>query len=96
MSSVEDFKQAWKELELEEAKRGFLSHLASYVIVNVFLISINLLTSPGSLWFYWVILGWGIGLAFHFVFSRKQFVISEWEKKVGRIEIRAREKSRKT
>ena len=96
MSSVEDFKQAWKELEVEEAKRDFLSHLAAYVIVNVFLVFINLLTSPENLWFYWVILGWGIGLAFHFVFSREKFVISEWEKKAGRIEIRVKEKSRKT
>ncbi|MCX8175854.1 MAG: 2TM domain-containing protein, partial [Candidatus Bathyarchaeota archaeon] len=74
MSSVDDFKQAWKELEIEEAKKDFLSHLTAYVIVNVFLIFVNLLTSPSTLWFYWLILGWGIGLAFHFVFSREKFV----------------------
>lgn len=95
MLSLEDFKQAWKELEIEEAKREFLSHLAAYVIVNVFLVVVNLLTSPGTIWFYWVLVGWGIGLAFHFVFSREQFVVSEWEKKAGRVEIRAGEKQKK-
>ncbi|MEM1563718.1 MAG: 2TM domain-containing protein [Candidatus Bathyarchaeia archaeon] len=96
MSSVDDFKQAWKELEIEEANREFLSHLAAYIIINVFLIIVNMLTSPKTLWFYWVLVGWGIGLAFHFVFSREQFVVSEWEKKAGRVEIRAREKQKKT
>jgi len=31
MSSVEDFKRAWKELEIEEAKKKFLAHLAAYI-----------------------------------------------------------------
>ncbi len=95
MTSVEEFKQAWKELEVEEAKRGFLAHLASYVIVNAFLIFINLYTSPDSLWFFWVLGGWGIGLAFHFVFSRERFVISEWEEKAGKVEMRAKELKKK-
>ncbi|MEM1756940.1 MAG: 2TM domain-containing protein [Candidatus Bathyarchaeia archaeon] len=94
--SIDDFKQAWKEMEIEEAKRGFMAHLAAYIIMNIFLIFINLLTSPHRLWFYWVLLAWGIGLAFHFVFSREQFVVSEWEKKAGRVEIRLKEKVKKT
>jgi hypothetical protein len=94
MSSVEDFKEAWKELEIEEAKKGFLSHLIAYVIVNVFLIFVNLYVSPESLWFPWVLGGWGIGLAFHFAFSRERFVMSEWEKKAGRVEIRAQKKKK--
>ncbi|MEM3507376.1 MAG: 2TM domain-containing protein [Candidatus Bathyarchaeia archaeon] len=94
MSSIEDFKQVWKELEVE-AKRGFISHFAAYIIVNIFIVFVNFLTSPRVLWFYWVLLGWGIGLAFHFVFSREKFVISEWEKKAGRIEVRMKEKLKK-
>ncbi len=91
MVSVEDLKRAWKEAEIEDAKKGFLAHLSAYVIINAFLTTVNLLISPETLWFYWVSLGWGIGLAFHFVFSRERFVVSEWEKKVARIEMRARE-----
>jgi len=90
---LEDFKRAWRNLEIEEAKRGFTAHLASYVVINTFLIFVNLYTFPSSLWFPWVVAGWGIGLAFHFAFSRERLVISEWEKKVARIELRARTRS---
>ncbi len=48
-----------------QAMRGFYSHLAVYIVVNVGLVLINLLTSPGALWFYWPLLGWGAGLAAH-------------------------------
>ncbi len=40
-------------------------HLGSYVIVNVFLIIVWALTGAGYPWFIWVMLGWGIGVAFH-------------------------------
>jgi len=92
MISVEDFKKAWKEIEVEEAKRGFLAHFSAYVIVNVFIALVNYFSSPTQLWFYWVTLGWGVGLAFHFSFSRERFVIPEWEKKVAKVEMRARER----
>jgi len=43
----------------------------------------NIITSPGALWFYWPLLGWGIGIAIHglsvFVFG--QFFGSEWEER---------------
>src|SRR4051794_19750757 len=45
--------------------RAFYTHLATYVVINLFLIVLNLITSPDSLWFYWVTLGWGIGLVLH-------------------------------
>ena len=41
----------------------FNEHLRAYAIVNCFLFLINLLTR-GPWWFYWVVVGWGIGLAF--------------------------------
>ena len=73
----------------------FLEHLATYIIVNVFLIFVNLSQSPENLWFPWVLASWGIGLAFHFVFSRERFVVAEWEKKAGRVELRARKRHEK-
>jgi hypothetical protein len=48
-----------------DAKLAFRSHLAVYVLVNLGLFAINLITSPGSWWFYWATLGWGIGLVAH-------------------------------
>ncbi|MEM4616346.1 MAG: 2TM domain-containing protein [Archaeoglobaceae archaeon] len=92
MISVEEFKKSWKEIEIEEAKKGFLAHLCVYAIVNTFLAIVNYLTSPDQLWFFWVPLAWGIGLAFHFVFSCDRFVISNWEGKVAKVEMRARKK----
>lgn len=88
--SLEDFKKAWRELEVEEANRAFITHLTSYIIVNCFLVFLNVYTSPEYLWFPFVSAGWGIGLAFHFVFSRRRFVVSNWEEKVAKIESKMR------
>jgi hypothetical protein len=47
-------------------KRGFHGHLLAYVLVNLLINSVWLLTTPGG--FYWPmfpLLGWGIGLAFN-------------------------------
>jgi hypothetical protein len=43
-----------------------LSHAALvYVLVNLGLAALNLLTSPQYLWFVWALIGWGIGLFAH-------------------------------
>jgi len=64
--------------------RGFYSNLVTYIIVNVFLIIINLATNPHKLWFYWVTIFWGIAVLIHasktFVL-RGKFLGSEWEEK---------------
>jgi len=45
--------------------RGFVIHFAVYVAVNLLLIMINIFTDPNTLWFYWPMLGWGLGLLGH-------------------------------
>ncbi|ASW75320.1 histidine kinase [Chryseobacterium piperi] len=45
--------------------KSFYGNLTSYCLVIPFLLALNLLTSPGHLWFYWPMLGWGVGLAAH-------------------------------
>jgi hypothetical protein len=45
--------------------RGFQIHFAAYVAVNLLLIVVNLLATPGVYWFYWPLLGWGIGIVAH-------------------------------
>jgi 2TM domain-containing protein len=45
--------------------RGFYIHATIYVLVNVLLMAVNLGTSRGKIWFFWPLLGWGIGLAAH-------------------------------
>ena len=47
------------------AKLGFYYHLVAFVTFNLLLVFINFATSPQYLWFKWPLLGWGIGLFFH-------------------------------
>ena len=47
--------------------KGFYAHAASFVAVNLFLITINLVTTPNSLWFIFPLFGWGIGFFIHAV-----------------------------
>ena len=58
-------KEKIRKVRLKRRKVGFYSHLWSYLIVNAILLLINNFT-PGPWWFQWSVLGWGIGLAFHF------------------------------
>ena len=57
----EKIRKEW----LKRRKVGFYSHLWSYLSVNATLLIINIFT-PGPWWFQWSVLGWGIGLAFHY------------------------------
>jgi hypothetical protein len=60
-----------KELERQarehvEELKGFYIHLGVFVAVNAFLVILNLLTSPGTFWAIWPLLGWGLaGLPGH-------------------------------
>ncbi|XXX80943.1 2TM domain-containing protein [Sorangium sp. So ce134] len=49
---------------LARRRKGFRSHLFSFLVVNAFLFAVNALT-PGPWWFFWPLLAWGLGLAFH-------------------------------
>ena len=54
--------------ERVEAIKGFYVHATVYVLVNLGLFAINALTgglSAGVWWFYWPLIGWGIGLTAH-------------------------------
>ena len=76
----ERYFQAKKRVE--EIK-GFYGNLIAYIAVNIGLMVINLLTSPEYLWFFWPMLGWGIGVLFHGmkVFNYMTFFGKEWEEK---------------
>jgi len=72
-----------------EQKRGFWIHLSVYAIVNTGLALLNLATSPGSFWFVFPLIGWGIGLVAHGVYV---FLLSgrygpEWEERQVREEM---------
>ena len=81
MMNDERYEKAKKRVE--ELKR-FYGNLVTYAVINVILIIINLVTSPGSLWFYWVTIFWGIAILLHaskvFILKGK-FLGEEWEEK---------------
>ena len=45
-------------------RRGFVAHFVPFLVINVLLATINLMTG-GPMWFVWAALGWGVGLAMH-------------------------------
>ena len=58
-------KEKIRRDRLKRRRKGFYSHLLSYLIICAALLLINNF-SRGPWWFQWPMLGWGIGLAFHF------------------------------
>ncbi len=50
-----------------KAKRAYYIHLTSYLTVGGFLFILNILTDPYYWWFFWPLLGWGIGLVSHYL-----------------------------
>jgi transcriptional regulator with XRE-family HTH domain len=62
--------------------KGFYIHLAQYVLVVVLLAVINALTTPNRWWVQWVVMGWGVGVFFHWLQISEQFSLfgSKWEK----------------
>ena len=51
--------------------RGLAIHAFAYVCVNILLIVVDVTTTPGKWWFYWPLLGWGIGLLSHALAVRR-------------------------
>ena len=78
------------------AKKGFYVHLGVYVVVILFLALINFLTLEGDRewWFFYPLLGWGVGISIHYlaVFGipgtnilTKEWETDEMEKEIERI-----------
>jgi len=85
----------WEEqraLEYVRDVKAFYSSLATFLVVVPALFLLNYLTSPGYFWAWWVLLGWGIGIAIHAlsVFETFNFLDTDWEKK--QVEKRLRRK----
>jgi hypothetical protein len=74
--------------------RGFYSNLLTFVVINIGLFLIDLLTGDGW-WFYWPLLGWGIFVALHAarVFTGIAPFSDEWEERKTR-ELMDRDRSR--
>jgi transcriptional regulator with XRE-family HTH domain len=62
--------------------KDFYIHLAQYVLVIAVLTIVNALTTPNRWWVQWVIMGWGVGVFFHWLQISERFSLfgSKWEK----------------
>ncbi|MRX68267.1 histidine kinase [Flavobacterium resistens] len=79
-TEAERYYEAQKRVkEIKE----FYQHLTVFLLCNPIVIVVNLMTSPGYLWFIWSLLGWGFAIVMH---AMKVFRISpafskEWEER---------------
>jgi 2TM domain len=89
-TTLTDYERAETALKAEQGRTSFFIHAAIYVLVNIMLIVINLMFVSQFLWFFFPLIGWGIGLTMHYLFAI-QFVRSETESWQARVEYRARE-----
>jgi len=60
--------------ERVKKRKKFYSHVVTWVVMSVFFILLNLVTTD-YFWAIFPILGWGIGVAFHGI----QVFTNEWE-----------------
>jgi len=72
-----------KAKERVQEIKGFYIHLMIYICVNIGLFLINFLSSPGHWWFYWPLIGWGIGVGAHAigVFGLGSLLGEDWEER---------------
>ncbi|GAB1345745.1 2TM domain-containing protein [Cloacibacterium normanense] len=85
IKAMNTFSPSQEQLAYEKAAKrveelkGFYGNLISYCIFIPFLIFINFQTSPKYHWFWWPMLGWGIGVISHGI---KTFGIgTDWEER---------------
>ncbi|NMP30707.1 Pr2TM family membrane protein [Thalassotalea sp. M1531] len=72
-----------RAMEYVQGLKDFYGHLAAYIIVIPALIALNLFLTPQYQWFWFPMLGWGVGLAIHAATTFQIFSLfdAEWEKK---------------
>ena len=80
---MDENKRYEKARKRVEELKGFYIHLLVYILVNLGMFILNILTSPGTLWFYWPLFGWGIGILAHAisVFGIRGLFGKEWEER---------------
>lgn len=66
-----------------EKMKNFYANLVSYIGVNTFLIFLNYYTGWAHKWFVYPLIGWGVGLLFHYfeAFEYYPFLGRNWEEK---------------
>lgn len=57
-----------RQLEREQARRGFTIHATVFVLVMTGLVILNLTVAAEFPWAVFPLVGWGIGLTMHYLF----------------------------
>ena len=80
--SEKDRKYVRARKRIEEIK-GFYQHLLAYCLFVPFIIFINYKTYWEYKWFWFSVIGWGIGVAIHgfIIFVGKGMFGKEWEER---------------
>jgi len=83
ISNNSEEKKYYQAKKKVEKMKDFYANLASYVGVNTFLVFLNYYTGWGHKWFIYPLIGWGIGLLFHYfeAFGHFPFLGKNWEEK---------------
>jgi 2TM domain len=67
--TLEDYKRADRDLEREQARRGFTIHAIVYAVVMTGLIVLNLTVATEFPWAVFPLVCWGFGLTLHYLFG---------------------------
>ena len=60
-------EQNYDKISVEKEKKGFRIHRLVFACVIPLLALINLTFSPEFIWFIFPLIGWGMGLAIHYI-----------------------------
>lgn len=79
-AEAERYYQAQKRVK---EIREFYEHLIVFLICIPIVIVVNLMTSPGYLWFLWCVFGWGFAIGMHGlkVFRVSPIFNKDWEER---------------
>jgi hypothetical protein len=87
--TIESYQRAEVDVLEEDAKREFRVHVALFAVGNLIATLFNLLVADDVLWFWYPLVGWGLGLLFHYLAGVRS-IRSKVVERQARIEEKAR------
>jgi hypothetical protein len=87
--SLETYREMYRDVVKEEGNRGFVNHVAIFVLVSVIMIVVNMVFFPWEVVFIYMVTGWGIGLILHYWFGVR-WIKQDIEGREAKAEYRAR------
>jgi hypothetical protein len=76
MKQLKEYSSTLTDAQLHELARKrveFRKHLVVYCVIIGFLWALWFITGQGYIWPVWPMGGWGVGLAFHYLFEYRSF-----------------------